>query len=55
MANIVCKLIEVPSGNEVELEDLNVDGREHGRFMARQLIEELDQLDEDDPENGETE
>ena len=53
MANIVCKLIEVPGGKEVELEDLTADGREHGRFMARQLIAELDQLDEDDPENGE--
>ena len=53
MANIVCKLVEVPSGKEVELETLSADGRDHGRFMANQLIEELDQLDEDDPENEE--
>ena len=43
--NIVCVLIEVPSGYRVEVEDLTCDGRQHARFMAEKLIEELEELD----------
>lgn len=48
--NIVCKLIEVPGGKEVELDELSCDGRQHARFLAEQLIEELNELDSADPE-----
>ena len=48
MANMVCKLIEVPSGKEIEVSDLTADGRQNARFQAQQLIEELDQADERD-------
>ncbi len=44
MANMVCKLIEVPGGKELELENLTHEGRMQGRFLARKLIEELNDL-----------